>query len=630
MKSLDSLTGLMLAALTVAGCHTTYVLGRNDVPDAGASGGRGSDASVGTGTGGGLGGNLVVPGSGGVSGVAGAATGGGAPVGLGGATGAAGNALSALPPAPNAPATPQSAGTLALQHLTLEELENTIADLLGISPTIVAAAAENAGLSPLGDYGPQASTGYLAPGEFQPAQTQGILSLAEQVSTVPPTSLTASCTAPAAGTAATACATTFISTFGRRAFRRPVTATEATALLDLFNTAVGLGFDFQGALTQVVRGMLQSPNFLYHWEVGDTAPVRAGGLITLTSYQIASRLSYLLWQTMPDDTLLAAADNDQLSTPDKILLQANRMLADPRSKVGLGNFHRQWLLQLNGRDSLHQDLTLFPTFTPLVQSFVRAETDAFVSSIVSTMMPSTGDGTLKTLLTASYSFPSESTVAGLYGTALSVPGERLELNPAQRAGILTQIAFLATDFTETETNPIGRGFVVWQKLLCGTSNLHPSGLLPPPNIQFGPTATLREVVTQTDSQTPCADCHAPFDSLGFAFGNYDAIGGYQTMDKGHPIDASGSVVTPGGTKISFQNAIDLVNALAASDEVKWCATRQWFRFVLGRMESPSDEGSMELAYRAGAAVPGFSIRQMLTSLVQSQTFRYRAPSPGEL
>jgi hypothetical protein len=154
--------------------------------------------------------------------------------------------------------------------------------------------------------------------------------------------------------------------------------------------------------------------------------------------------------------------------------------------------------------------------------------------------------------------------------------------------------------------------------------------MPLPDIQFGPTATLREEVALTDSQTACAECHASFDALGFAFGNYDAIGAYQTMDNGHPIDASGSVVTPGGTKLSFQNAIDLVNALAASDEVKWCVTRQWFRFVLGRMESPSDEGSMELAYRAGAAVPGFSIRQMLTSLVQSQTFRYRAPSPGEM
>ena len=89
-------------------------------------------------------------------------------------------------------------------------------------------------------------------------------------------------------------------------------------------------------------------------------------------------------------------------------------------------------------------------------------------------------------------------------------------------------------------------------------------------------------------------------------------------------------MTPGGTKISFQNAIELVDALAANDEVKWCVTRQWFRFVLGRMEAPSDEGSMELAYRAGSAVPGFSIRQMLMSLVQTQDFRFRAPSPGEM
>jgi hypothetical protein len=154
--------------------------------------------------------------------------------------------------------------------------------------------------------------------------------------------------------------------------------------------------------------------------------------------------------------------------------------------------------------------------------------------------------------------------------------------------------------------------------------------VPGPNGQPDPAATLRQVYTQQDSNAACASCHASFDSLGFAFGNYDAVGAYQTLDHGQVIDTSGETVTPGSTKLTFRNAVELVDTLAVSDEVRWCVTRQWFRFVLGRMESGSDQGSVERAYRAGAAVPGFSIRQMLTSLVQTQTFRFRVPSPGEM
>jgi len=645
MKMPAWLTTISLAVLTApaligAGCHSTYVLGRNDGPDGGGSGGRGlDDAASASGTGGGPGGSQIAAISGGTSGMAGAAGtagtagSGNAATGTGGTTGAAGSAAPPLPPALNAPATPESAGSLTLQHLTVAELENTLADLLGTSPLMVAAAVDSSGLPPFDD---ASEAGYLAPGAFSPTQTQSLLSVAERLATVPAGALTPlapACAAPVAGAPATACASTFISTFGRRAFRRPVTVSDAAALLDLFNTAVGLGFDFQGALVQVVRGMLQSPNFLYHWEVGDmaTAP-RVGGLIALTPHQVASRLSYLLWQTMPDDTLFAAADNNQLSTPDQILTQATRMLADPRSSVGLANFHRQWL-RLTGASSLFANPGA-PATLAGEGTYVGWELDTFVGSVVSsaassTVMPSPGDGTLSTLLTAPYTYQSASALQGIYGAAAPSTGERIDLNPAQRAGILTQIAFLATNVLGTEPDPAERGFVVWQRLLCGTSNLTPSSHVPLPNVAAGPTATLRQTYFAQDSQSPCSGCHSAFDPLGFAFGNYDAVGGYQTMDNGHLIDASGATVTPGGTKISFQNAVELVNALAASDEVKWCVTRQWFRFVLGRMESASDEGSMELAYRAGAAVPGFSLRQMLMSLVQTQTFRFRAPSPGE-
>jgi len=652
---------LMLTASMVTGCHPTSKVGRDDVPDAGGPGERGSGAVGGTGTVSGTGGGPVALGGGGVTGVqgvpgsAGLAAGGNAMPGPAGTAGAAGTSglpgaagtignvgnvgnvglpgpLSSLPPAPNATPTPESAGTFALQHLTVAELKNTLVDLLGISPFDVAAALDDAGLPPLENAGDSSNTGYLAPGELRAAQTQGLFSVAEQLVTdLPTTASSCAAAVTGAGADATACATTFIHTFGRRAFRRPVTQAEAAALLALFDTAMGLGFDVQGSLVQVVRAMLQSPGFLYHWEVGDAPAARSAGLIPLTPYQIASRLSYLLWQTMPDEALLAAADSDQLSTPDQILAQANRLLADGRSTAGLANFHRQWL-GLTAPESLSKDPTMFPKFVG-EGMWVGSELDTFVSRVVSTAPPSAGDGTLKTLLTAPYTYQDATFLREIYGAPEVQLYAPLILDPAQRAGILTQIAFLATNASDTLPDPIERGVVVWQRLLCAPASPHPPGLLLPPSVKLDPAATLRQVYTQQDSNATCVSCHASFDPLGFAFGNYDAVGAYQTMDlgdHGQIIDASGDVVTPGGTKIIFRNAVDLVDTLAASDEVEWCVTRQWFRFVLGRMESGSDQGSVELAYRAGAAVPGFSLRQMLTNLVQTRTFRFRAPSPGEM
>jgi Protein of unknown function (DUF1592)/Protein of unknown function (DUF1588)/Protein of unknown function (DUF1595)/Protein of unknown function (DUF1585) len=620
-----------LVGLAGIGCGATYVVGRNPAgSDAGGSVAPTTDAGGTRGTGGGLGG-VGASGGGGRPDPSGAAGASGGPGAGGGSPGGASGGSFVNPPAPDGTPTPESAGTMALQRLTLVELSNTLNDLLGLgaSPGTVNPILAGVGFSD----DVASDNGFLAPGTFSPQQTQALLSAAEQLTTPLGASVSLPCNDPAAGAETTVCATTFIATFGRRAFRRPVTAEESSALLALFNTAIGFGFDFTGSIAQVVRGMLQSPNFLYHWEVGDATPSLVGGLITLTPYQVASRLSYLLWQTMPDDTLLTAADNNQLSTPAQIVAQAQRMLADPRSYAGLANFHRQWL-RIGALNSLQKDPTLFPTYTPAVGFTSGAITSAFgpelttfVSADLSLVGSPAGDGTLKTLLTAPYTYQSNGAAEAIYGPDVAAPGAPLQLNPAQRAGILTQTAFLATNATATRTDPVARGVAVWQQLLCGPSIAsHPAFVM----ATLDPTRTNRQIYAQQDSPTGCATCHQSFDPLGFAFETYNAIGAYQTTDSGQPIDASGATVTPGGTRISFQNAIDLVNVLAANDEVKWCVTRQWFRFVLGRLESPSDEGSMELAYRAGAVIPGFSIRQMLMSLVQTQDFRFRAPSPGEM
>jgi mono/diheme cytochrome c family protein len=198
--------------------------------------------------------------------------------------------------------------------------------------------------------------------------------------------------------------------------------------------------------------------------------------------------------------------------------------------------------------------------------------------------------------------------------------------------MLTQLAFLATYAQPLLTDPLARGLTVWRELLCGEhgSTTHVAFTTNSVDITAPRRAQYAQIYAQQPAPGACAACHGSFDPLGFAFENYDMIGGYRSVDNGDPIDASGTTVTPAGTTISFKNAVELVDALAVNDEVKWCVTRQWFRFVLGRMESTADLGSMQLAYRAGAAVPGFSVREMLSSLVQTQAFRFRALSAGEM
>jgi hypothetical protein len=131
------------------------------------------------------------------------------------------------------------------------------------------------------------------------------------------------------------------------------------------------------------------------------------------------------------------------------------------------------------------------------------------------------------------------------------------------------------------------------------------------------------------SNPVCAGCHAPTDPLGFAFENYDGVGAYRDMDGGKPVDATGTATTPLGAKITFNNALELTQQLAESDEVKWCVTKNWFRYMMGRPETDAEKGSIELAFNAGKATPGYSLRDVIATAVKSMAFRFRTVSDGE-
>jgi len=536
-----------------------------------------------------------------------------------------------LPPGPDTPLSPESSGVLLMRRLTATEYDNIMSHLLG--------DATKPGLLFPSD--PTTLAGYVAPTSVAALNVQLYYQTAQ---TLVPTAI-ANPTAPGnqlvvpdGGTTAasqTAAATAFINSFGLAAYRRPVEAAELSDLLSIvFQPAIALGSSFSDSIGYVVQAMIQSPNFLYHWEIGPTEPtVLPSGLVPLTPWQLASRLSMTLWADMPDSTLLQAAQDNELSTSAQVAAQATRMYADARASQALYDLNLQWLLQVAGNVTiLNETVHSSPLWTPAVAQSLSGEFTQFLSSVYS---PS-GDGTLKTLLTAPYVFVNSAT-APIYGVTASGSGfTKVELNPAQRAGILTQSAFLSSESDVTMDNPVLRGLSVYVNLLCGAVN-------PPPAVVPGlpttvmPGETTRQLFAAHAAATCAQGCHTIFDPPGFAFENYDAIGVFRTTDNGTPVDATGTMITPGGcaagepcgTTISFKNAVDLMNQLGVNSEAQWCTERQWYRYAAGRLETSAELGSLQRAYRKGADTAGFSVRDALTSIVGSEAFLYRTPSAGE-
>jgi hypothetical protein len=575
-----------------------------------------------TGSATGSGGGSSGPGTGGAAsgsaGTSGTSTDGGQST----ATGAGGT--SAVPIAMTGATPPESAGTLVMRRLIYREYDHMLADLLGDTT-----APAESGSWPVD--APDA-VGFVAPNSVadlqvdlynEAADTIVETAIAAAAAGKTVGKLTIPCKTPTTTAAETTCATQFITTFGLEAYRRPIAAAEQTDLLTLFTKVRGLGLSFNESIGAMVKGMIQSPNFLYHWEIGPTAPtVGSDGLAPLTSWQLASRLASTIWETMPDDTLLQAAQAGQLTTPAQVSTQVTRMLADTRAANGLYDFHEQWLFNFGsqGRDLSLPLVKSSPLFTASVATGLQTEFTDFVSSVY------TGDGTLKTLFTAPYSFINHD-IGVLYGVTGPATGfAKVALDPTQRGGIFTQTAFLATMGSDSTDNPIYRGLSIYLKVLCGTVG-SPPAIVPPVN--FIANGTTRQSFEAHGMAACAAGCHNLFDPPGFAFENFDGNGAFRTTDANQPVDSTGSFVTPANATITFQNALDMSTQLAQSGEAQSCIDRQWTRYILGRPETTAESGSMSVAYQKAAATAGFSIRDLLTTLVQSKAFMYRQPSPGE-
>ncbi|MFT3713527.1 MAG: DUF1592 domain-containing protein [Archangium sp.] len=414
-----------------------------------------------------------------------------------------------------------------------------------------------------------------------------------------------------------ACAQQFIDTFGRRAFRRPLTSAESSAYFTLFKKGPmlvdGAPDGFTAGVSLTVEAMLQSPNFLYREEVDlDTS---TAGIGKLTPYEVASRLSYMLWNNMPDTALLDAAERNQLATPEQLRAQVLRMLADPRAADAIDDFHGQWL-DLARYAGIVRDTQLFPAFNANLPAEMQAETLAFTRSVVLEQQP------FATLYTANYTYVNAD-LARVYGMT-GINGatlQRVTLDSSKRKGLLTQSGLLASHSYSRTDSPIHRGVFIVRRVL---GQVQPD---PPPGIDFtlpplmGTVKTTRDQVTLKTSARDCAGCHTTINAPGFAFGHYDALGQWRTQENGVDIDATGTIRLS-GQSVDFTDGLALIDSIATSDEARGSYAKNWFRYSSQRAEGDNDSCELK-TLTDGLADPQRPVRELLVDLALLPSFTLR-------
>ena len=455
-------------------------------------------------------------------------------------------------------------------RLTRDEYNNTVRDLLN-DPSAPAGAFAGESIG---------GSGFATPGIVSAQDVSGYMDAAETLTSVNVGKVASGLSCDPALQRDAMCAKQFVEAFGRRAYRRRLTPAEVADLLQVFTEAGALpgNVTFTDKLQLLVRAILQSPQFLYHWELGLSAPHVTNGAIRLTPYEVASRLSYFLWSSMPDEELLGAAEANRLDTPSSLAAEVTRMLQDPA---------------------------------------------AFVNHVLLD-----SDAKLATLLGATFSFVNEPLaklygVAGVTGTGL----RKVALDASERAGILTQTALLSTTANAYEASLILRGQLLREQFLC--QPLAPPPAVVPPLPALAPGQSLRERSKAHMTNASCKVCHELIDPIGYGFGNYDAIGAYRTTEAGKAIDASGSISGLDGSDQSFNGPAELAALLSNSNQVKNCIAKQWFRFAFRRAELPEDAPSLSSAFDAFEKAD-YDIRTLLSALAQSPSFSYRSLAPGEL
>jgi hypothetical protein len=410
-----------------------------------------------------------------------------------------------------------------------------------------------------------------------------------------------------------ACAANILGKLMRRAYRRPVTASDLRVPLKFYKDARASG-GFEESIEMGLRAVLVSPEFLFRVEQ-DPAGVAPGSAYRISDLELASRLSFFLWSSLPDDELLDAAIQGKLHTPAVLEKQTRRMLADPRSRALVGNFAEQWLY-LRNLASTTPDMRAFPDFDDNLRQSFRRETELFFESILRE------DRSVLDLLRANYTYVNER-LAKHYGIP-NIYGSRFRRvtfgEGAERGGLLRQGSVLTVTSYATRTSPVIRGKWVLDNIL---------GLPPPPppsvvpalkeNTGAGKTLTMRQRLALHRDNPACSGCHQLMDPVGFALENYDAVGRWRTVADGAPLDTAGAL--PDGEK--FNGVAGLEKALLSRPEIFVSTlSEKLLTYALGRGVEYYDEPAIRGVVRQARAAD-FRFSSLNKGIVGRTPFQMR-------
>ena len=491
-----------------------------------------------------------------------------------------------------------TSGPSPLRRLTQREYDNTVTDLLGVRRELEREFPQDERAGPF--YSNVTETpGEAAIGMYQVAAetlaAKAALTLWKQT-----------------GCAATtgACLEGWLKNFGLRAFRRPLEPTEVQAYLAMFRSGMSSGSGEVG-LRLVVQTMLQSPYFLYHLESHEQKQANAA-TARLTPHALASRISYFLWQTLPDAELLNAANEGRLNDAGEVGRQVRRLIDSPRARETIVHVVEQWL-SLDDLDRTELDAMSFPLFTGAMKQAMRQESQDFIAHVLANEA-----GSLKKLFAAPYSVLNPA-VAELYGLK-QTDTSRVNLDSKQRMGILTHPSLLTVTH-----GPVLRGKLIRTRLLCED--------VPPPPENADTTLpmakegqTPRERLLAHSESSSCRGCHKLMDPLGFAFDHFDEIGRWrQKYGSDQDIDARGDLIL-GARTLKFDGANDLIEQLVQTEELGACVGKQVLRFALARLETDADGCA---AYKAEQSLKtnNSNILEMAADIAASQEFAHVEVQP---
>jgi hypothetical protein len=394
--------------------------------------------------------------------------------------------------------------------------------------------------------------------------------------------------------------------FGRRAFRRPLGDDELDKLLAIVDAALEAGDDLETATQTMLQAMLVSPHFVFRVE----KEAQNGKARKLDDHELASRLSYFLWSSMPDEELLALADQGKLDGEATLRAQVQRMLQDPRAEALVENFAGQWLFTRALHDH-DPDQTVYAGFDEALRDSARLETESFFRTFLF------GEQSMDHMLSAEFGFV-DARLSEHYGMAAPT-GEGMSqvMLPESRVGLLTQTTVLMVTSFPNRTSPVKRGKWVLEQLLC-TPPPAPPANIPPLEAGVSTAKTVREKLEEHRKNPVCASCHKLMDPLGFGLERYDGIGSFRSSENGAPVDDTGELID--GTE--FQGPRELAHLIEADPRYPRCITQHVLTYALGRGLKAHDQADIN-GLTTRFAESGYRLRSLIEEIVLSAPFRMR-------